>query len=81
MILRSETFLILIVLTNFALLGSSRLAAYIRTVAVQGVVLGFLTLSIHHHALYSRIWIIALGNMLLKGFLFPWLFFRTIEKI
>ena len=46
-----EMVLICIVLTNFALLGSSRLSACIRLVALQGVLLGFLTLAAPERAL------------------------------
>ena len=41
--------LVLVVLTNLKLLGSSRLGASIRVVAAQGVVLGLLPILAHWH--------------------------------
>ena len=81
MTLRTELFLILMVMTNFFLIGSSRLASYVRFVAIQGMFLGFLTLSIHQHDLSIRIFMVAIGNTLLKSFFFPWLLFKTIEQV
>ena len=38
----TQLLLLLVVLTNFAVLGSSRLSACIRAIAVQGALLGLL---------------------------------------
>jgi hydrogenase-4 component E len=71
--------LICIALTNFALLGSSRLSACIRLVALQGVLLGFLTLAVPGSALSVRAPILALTSTGLKGIAFPWLLWRALR--
>src|SRR5205814_2623871 len=71
--------LICIVLTNFALLGSSRLSACIRLVALQGVLLGFLTLLARESALSVRAPVLALTSTGLKGVAFPWLLSRALR--
>ena len=43
-----DIILILVVLTNLRLLGASRIGASVRTVAVQGILLGLLALLAHH---------------------------------
>jgi len=74
-----EMVLICIVLTNFALLGSSRLSACIRLVALQGVLLGFLTLLARESALSVRAPVLALTSTGLKGVAFPWLLSRALR--
>jgi hydrogenase-4 component E len=70
----AELLLLLIVLTDFAVLGSSRLSACIRAIAIQGVLLGVLSLviddprSVHAMAL-------ATGTVAIKGLVLP-LFLR-----
>ncbi len=66
-----DVILILIVLTNLRLLGSSRLGASIRTVAVQGFLIGLLPLLTHDHRVLWQILILAIGSMALKGVVFP----------
>lgn len=66
----AELLLLLIVLTDFAVLGSSRLSACIRAIAIQGVLLGALSLviddprSVHAMAL-------AAGTVAIKGIVLP----------
>jgi len=72
--------LILIVLTNLRLLGASRLGASIRTVAVQGVLLGLLTLLAHYAELTVPVVLVAVGGMVLKGVVFPWLLLRALRE-
>jgi hydrogenase-4 component E len=75
----ADVILILLVLTNLRLLGASRLGASIRTVAVQGVLLGALALLAHHHHLTVAVLVVALGGMAVKGAVFPWLLFRALR--
>jgi hydrogenase-4 component E len=70
----------LIVFTNLRLLGSSRLGACIRTVALQGLLLGLLPLIAHAGELGWRILLLAVGGMALKAAVFPWLFFRALRN-
>ena len=77
--MNADIILILLVLTNLRLLGASRLGASIRTVAVQGVLLGALALLAHHDHLTVAVLVVALGGMALKGVVFPWLLFRALR--
>lgn len=72
-----ETILVLLLMTNVALLGMSRLGACILIVAVQGVLLGVLTLAVHPsvHAL-----VVGVGSIALKGVVFPWLLGRALRQ-
>lgn len=79
----SDTFLVLLVLTNLVLLGSSRIGVYIKAAAAQGVLLGFLPLLTHFEGDHSRLLMLgALGliTIAVKGVLFPWLLFRTLDR-
>lgn len=75
-----DTVLIFLVLTNFLLLGSSRLGACIRFVALQGILLGLLTLVTHEEGFSLRTLILALVSAGLKGAAFPWLLFRALRE-
>jgi len=70
-----------IVLTNFMLLSSSRIAACIRTVALHGFALGLLILLAHHGAVtYTALLLIA-ATVGVKGIAFPLLLRRTLREI
>ncbi len=73
-----DTVLICIVLTSFLLLGSSRIGTCIRVAALQGVLLGFLTL-VASADLSLRAPILALASTGLKGVAFPWLLSRALR--
>jgi hydrogenase-4 component E len=71
--------LLLVILFNFFLLGSSRLVACIRIVAIQGGILALLPLFIHGfsgHALF-----LAGTAFLLKGLIIPFLLLRAIRQV
>ncbi len=72
--------LILMVLTGFLLLGSSRLAESIRMVAMQGLALGFLPILLHSDEIGIRLILLSLGSMALKGLLFPRLLLRAARE-
>ena len=73
-----DTVLICIVLTSFLLLGSSRIGTCIRVVALQGALLGFLTLAANADS-SLRAPILALASTGLKGIAFPWLLSRALR--
>jgi len=75
-----EIILILVVLTNLRLLGASRIGASVRTVAVQGILLGLLALLAHHGELSVSVWLVAVGGAVLKGVVFPWLLLRALRS-
>ncbi|MEW6283413.1 MAG: hydrogenase [Candidatus Eremiobacterota bacterium] len=72
--------LVLLVLTNFELLGSSRLRGCIRTVSVQGVLLGVLPLVAGTGGLTLSLALIALTSAVLKGLIFPWMLLRALRE-
>lgn len=73
----ADDLLILVVLVDLFALASSRLGTLIRTVALQGMVLGVLPLVAHPGELTVRTALLAAGSFALKGFVFPWLLFRA----
>lgn len=75
-----DTVLILLVLTNMFLLGSSRLGASTRAVAFQGVLLGILVLISHPEVQTLHAWMLALGSTALKSIVFPWLLTHSMRK-
>jgi hydrogenase-4 component E len=77
----AELLFILVVVIDLFLLASSRLGAAIRTVAIQGVLLGLLPLVLLHerHALGHAL-LLAGGALAIKGVLIPWLMFRAIRE-
>jgi hydrogenase-4 component E len=72
--------LILVVMTNLALLASSRLGACIRTTAAQGMLLGLVPFLVHSHAGPWRAAGLAVVTVVLKGYVFPWLLFRALRE-
>jgi hydrogenase-4 component E len=75
-----DSVLVFLVLTNFLLLGSRRLAARIRLSAVQGVLLGMLTILVHADNIGLRTLLLAIGTMTVKAGIFPWLVSRAIRE-
>jgi hydrogenase-4 component E len=78
--LTTNLILILVVLSNLKLLGSSRLGASIRVVAAQGVVLGLLPILAHLNELSVRFAVLAVVTIALKGIAFPWFLFRAVRE-
>lgn len=75
----ADQLLVLVMLINFLVLGSSRMAIAVRAVAVQGVVLGMLPAIIHTFS-WHLVTIIA-GMILAKGLFIPWLLFGAMNKV
>jgi hydrogenase-4 component E len=72
---------ILVVVIDLFLLASSRLGAAIRTVAIQGALLGALPLLLvdERHSLGHAV-VLAGGALAIKGLVIPWLMFRAIRE-
>ncbi|MGE5707242.1 MAG: hydrogenase [Bacteroidota bacterium] len=75
-----ESILVLLILSNLVLAGSSRVWKCIRILAVQGILLGLLILITHAGHLSPHILLLAAGNVLVKAVLFPWLLVRAVQK-
>jgi hydrogenase-4 component E len=71
--------LLFIILTNLALVGSSRLATCIKVASAQGVVVGLLPLVLPGHELSVRLFVLSFLAVSLKGILFPWLLLRALR--
>jgi hydrogenase-4 component E len=69
----------LVVLSNLRLLGTSRLVACIRIVAIQGILLGLLPIFFHAGSLTLRVALQATASMITKGVVFPWLLTRAVR--
>ncbi len=76
-----DTMMVLLVFTNLRLLGLSRLNASIRTVAAQGVLVGFVALAANTGHWSARILLIAAVGIALKGVVFPLLLFRALRAV
>ena len=66
----TDTLLLLVLLTNFAVLAASRLTFTVRAAAVQGILLGLLPLAIHREW-SGHSFLIAAGTLAVKGLLLP----------
>ena len=73
-----DQLIVLVMLINFAALGSGRLTVAIRATALQGVVLGILPVLIHSFSWH----LVAItgGLILAKGIIIPWLLAGAIAK-
>jgi hydrogenase-4 component E len=69
----------LVILSNLSLLGSSRLLACIRILALQGILLGLLPLFFHADDLSLRVVLQVAASTLSKGVVFPWLLTRAVR--
>ncbi len=75
-----NSLLVLLVLTGFTLLGSSRLAACIRAVGFQGLLLGLLAILMQDGKLSAAGVLLPLTTAVVKGILLPWLLFRAMRE-
>jgi hydrogenase-4 component E len=76
-----QALMVFIVLSNLVLLSSGRLAACIRTVAMQGLVLGLLPVILALHGAFSaRLVFLAAAGIGLRGILFPRFLFRAMRQ-
>ena len=76
-----DGFLVLLMLTNLWLLGSSRLLSCIAAVSVQGVLLGALALLVRIDAPLWRLLLQAGISFGLKGMIFPLLLLRAVRSV
>ncbi|HOW73560.1 MAG TPA: hydrogenase [Phycisphaerae bacterium] len=76
----TDLLLILIALTNLAMTGLSSLGTCIRVMAIQGVMLGFVTIGVRHDAVSAHILILVVGVIVIKGLVFPRLLLRGVRE-
>jgi len=77
----ADIVMIVLVLTNLMLLGSSRLGACIRTVAVQGIVVGLLPVLLNDWRLELHPVMFSVAIIALKGIIFPWMLTGTLREL
>src|ERR1039457_325344 len=70
--------LVVVLLFNLFLLGTSRLQAVVNASAGQGVMLGILTLCVHE-GFSTWMVLITIGTILVKGVLIPGMLLRAIR--
>jgi hydrogenase-4 component E len=71
--------LLAVILINFFTLGSARLVACIRAVALQGALLALLPLATHGFSGHALL--LGAGALLFKGIFIPWLLLRAIREV
>ena len=77
----NELLLVVILVTNIALAGNSRLRTCIDIVSIQGFALGLLPAVIGlETGMTVELVVIALAGIILRGFIFPWLLRKSIAK-
>lgn len=72
--------LVAIAFLNLASLGTSRVQALVRLVALQGILTGVLPLFAHSEHLGVRLLLLSAVIIGLKGFGFPWLLSRALRE-
>ncbi|MBT1072024.1 NADH-quinone oxidoreductase subunit K [Pelotalea chapellei] len=78
MTLLADQLLVLSLLINFVVLGTSRIAFAVRAVAVQGILLGVLPALVHPFS-WHLVGIVC-GILLAKGIIIPWMIMGAIKK-
>jgi len=76
----ADPLLVVLLLVNFFLLGTSRLRALIRGSAVQGVILGLLVICVHGE-ITAQATFIAIGTMVLKTVVIPSMLSRAMRDV
>jgi len=71
--------LLFVVLTNFGVLGTTRLSTCIRALALQGWLLGLLPLMLASH-LSVHVMLLATGTLIVKGIALPWFLHWAIRE-
>jgi hydrogenase-4 component E len=77
----TDAIVVLVALTNLALLGSSRLSVCIRVVAIQGIFFGLAAVLLRAEPLTMDLGLVALASVVMKGIVFPALLLRTARNV
>ena len=80
MVVWLDTVLVLLILSNFWLLGSSRLQACINTVACQGLLLSLIPICAQWPAITLRLGAVAALSLVLKASILPFLMRRAVRE-
>ena len=74
-----DVLLLLVVLTNFWVLGTTRLSSMIRAAAIQGLLLAALPIALYPHASLHIVGL-AIGTLLVKAIVLPHFLTRAIRE-
>lgn len=74
-----DLLLLLVVLTDFWVLGTTRLSSTIRATAIQGALLAALPMALYPHV-SVHIVALAIGTLLVKAFVLPYFLTRAIRE-
>lgn len=75
----TDVFVLGLVLTNFRLLASSRMAAVIQTMVLQAIALTGILLALADHPWPMELLVLSLITLAVKGVFLPWLLHRTMR--
>jgi hydrogenase-4 component E len=75
-----DALLVVVLLLNFFMLGTSRMRSIINGSAAQGIVLGAVALFAHGELGLQPV-LVAVGAVVLKGVLIPWMLFRALRDV
>ncbi len=75
-----DAILVLLILTNLHMLGSSRIGACIHSVAFQAILLGMISLFAHQGDVGFRLLLLAAVSMIIKAGILPWLLRRAVRE-
>jgi hydrogenase-4 component E len=76
-----DMIMILIVFTNLLAMGSSRMRMCIKTIAIQGLLIGLMPLVMHASALSLHLVLFAAAIIILKSMVFPWMLGRAMREV
>lgn len=76
-----DSLAVLLILTNFKLVSSSRLAACVMVVALQGLLLSLVPFLVGMGHLTIRMAFLSALTMAVKGVAFPWLLLRVMRTV
>jgi hydrogenase-4 component E len=75
----ADQLLVFVLLLNFVILGTSRLAVSVRVMVLQGIALGLLPAIVHPPTLH--LFLISLGMVAVKGVVIPLLLSRAVNRL
>ena len=76
-----DLLLVIMILSNMWVLGSSRMVTCIRAVALQGLALGLLPFALYPGDLQWDFVLMGVASVTLKGIAFPWLLRRALTEV
>jgi hydrogenase-4 component E len=76
-----DMIMILLIFSNLVAMGSSRLRMCIRTVAMQGLLLGLMLFVMEHENMSLHLAIFGVAIIIVKTVVFPWMLSRAMREV